>query len=331
MTRRIIRRTVLLIVVLLVGLMGAAQAEESWVTDPKTGAKIGWVHELYTLTAASWTGPVVDGKAEGAGTLYVTLRGLDNKDYKVQIQGEMLGGKLHGKVSAKTNDGDTFEGMYVNGQAEGKGVYKFADRGRIYDGEFRNNRPDGIGVYKDLNGKVIYEGQWVEGNPASRPPLDKVLGVAWGAGEEEAKKAMLARPRTTLRNTVKNGPLTEQQYYGPFNDQEQWILFRFYEGKMYGVLVVQQFAENQLDLMMERFENYRKGLGERYGFADIEKGKYMDAKQAWIWYGKYAIVLTTQRLTTTTPPSFVLQLFYLDAPTYYKAEGKAAAAGKSDF
>jgi hypothetical protein len=329
--KRVVGRTVLLLAILFVFMTGISQAGESWVTDPKTGTQIGWVHDLFTLTAASWSGPAVDGKAEGKGTLVVTLRGMDNKDYKGQLQAEMVGGKLHGKVSGKFADGDTLDFTYVNGMAEGKGVYTYAERGRIYEGELRNSKPDGFGVYKDLNGKVIYEGQWIEGNPATRPPLDKVLGVAWGASEAEVKKVLEARPKTTLRNTVKYGPITEQQYWGPFGGQEQWILVRFAEGKLYAFMMVQQFTDDKIDLMMERFETARRGLSERYGFADIEKGKYLDAKMAWVWYGKYAVILAPERLATTTPPSFVLRLYYFDAPVLYRVEAQPAASGKSDY
>jgi|GEM_PF-5179324 len=82
----------------------------------------------------------------------------------------MQAGKLHGKVSQKWSNGDTFAGTYVNGVVEGHGVYRFAERsGRIYDGEFKNNKPDGYGIYKEDNGKVVYEGQWINGNPEPRP------------------------------------------------------------------------------------------------------------------------------------------------------------------
>lgn len=330
MSRTMIGRTIFFSVLLLFSLTGAGQAGESWVTDSKTGAQVGWIHDNYTMTAASWSGPIVDGKAEGKGILLATLKAIDNKEYKGQIQAEMVGGKLDGKVSLKLSDGDTFEGTCVKGVAEGKGIYRFADRSRIYEGEYKNNRPDGYGVYKDFSGKVVYEGQWVEGNPATRPVLDKVLGVAWRNSEDEVKKVMLARPKTALRDTVKNGSITEQQYWGPFNDQEQWIMFRFFEGKMYIVGVVQQFGEDRLDLLMERFDASKKGLNERYGHPDIENGKYLDAKLAWTWYGKYAVVMSAERMTTTNPPSFILRLVYMDVPIYYKVEGKATS-NQSDF
>ena len=79
MFRKALAQTTIILTLLLFILPGAAQAGESWVNDPKTGAKIGFIHEFYTLSAASWTGAVVDGKAEGKGILSYTLLGVDNK------------------------------------------------------------------------------------------------------------------------------------------------------------------------------------------------------------------------------------------------------------
>ena len=332
MLRKAILRTAAVLIILLVNLSGAGQAAESWVSDPKTGAKIGFIHEFYSITAGNWSGLVVDGKAEGKGTLSLTLLGLDNKQYVGQAEGDMTAGLFNGHVTMKFTDGDTFDGTFVNGFIEGKGTYYFADRNRIYSGEYKNNMPEGYGVYKEASGKVVYEGQWIDGNPATRPMLDKVLGIPWGATEEEVKKAILARPRTSLRGTAKvNAHITEHQYWGPFNEIDQWILFRFYDGKMYLAGMVQQFADNKLDLLMERYDMARKGLMERYGPADIEKGKYIDAKLAWAWSGKYAAVLSAERMATTTPPSFILRLAYFEGKTYYKAEAGTASSGHSEY
>ena len=332
MFRKALAQTTIILTLLLFILPGAAQAGESWVNDPKTGAKIGFIHEFYTLSAASWTGAVVDGKAEGKGILSYTLLGVDNKRYNGQGEVEMASGLLHGHVTVQFNDGDTFDGMYVHGLIEGKGTYFFAERNRIYAGEYKNNLPDGYGIYKEANGKVVYEGQWLNGNPATRPLLDKVLGVAWGASEEETKKTILARPKTSFRGSTKvDAHVTEQQYWGPFNGTDQWILFRFYDGKMYMAGMVQQFPDNQLDLLMERYDTARKGLMERYGNADIEKGKYVDAKLAWTWSGKYAAILSAERLSTTTPPSFILRLVYFEGPTFYKVEGATSTTNTNEY
>ncbi len=328
-----IRCRILLLTITLVLLVfsGAAQAEESWVVDGKSGAKIGWANEYGKLLSATWSGPVVDGKAEGTGSLQVTIRFIDGKKYTGRIEGSMLGGKLHGKVTQKWSNGDTFDGSYVDGKIEGKGTYFYAERGgRIYEGEFRNDRPEGFGIYKTSNGKVIYEGQWVNGTPETRPPLDKVLGLAWGVSQDVVKKAMLERPKTSLINTVqRENQVVEQQYWGPFNGREQWILFRFFEGKMYMALMGQTLPEDKLEQVMETFEQARKGLAERYGPADSETGKYLDSSNHWYWGGDRprTVYLSIVRDGQTKPVTFVVRLIYLDVLTYAKAEVKDSEAG----
>ena len=177
MWNRLIQIT-LLLVLLLLCLPAVSQAGESWTSDPVTGAKVGFVHDFYSITAATWSGAVVDGKAQGKGQFTCTLTGIDGKKYHGQGEVEMQAGLFHGHVTFKFTDGDTFDGIYENGLATGKGTYFYADRNRIYSGEFKNNLPEGFGTYKEAGGKVIYEGQWVNGNPANRPMLDKVLGVS---------------------------------------------------------------------------------------------------------------------------------------------------------
>lgn len=319
------------VAVVILAMAQAAQATESWVTDAKTGAKVGWVSDSDTLTAASWSGPLTDGKADGAGTLLVSVRTTSGESVTGQLEAEMAAGRLHGKVRARWSNGDAFEGFYADGRMDGKGIYKWASRGgRVYQGEFRNGLYNGHGVYREASGKVLYEGQWVDGVPATRPNLDKVLGVAWGASEDEVKKAMLARPGTALRYAWKEGPRSVQQYWGPFNGRDHWLFFRFNEGRLYAVAAHFSAPEAQLDMVMERLEQTRRGMAERYGPPDDEQGKYLDAKLAWYWPGKYAIRLAVERQSAPVP-GFGMWLWYTDVPATQKAEGQKAAAAKSDY
>lgn len=318
------------LVAMLLGA-GAAQAAESWVTDPKTGTKIGWVHEVMKLTAATWSGSAADGKAEGKGTLVATV-GAGKSSQTLHIQGEMLAGLLHGKAMVKWPDGDVFEGTFVNGTAEGKGVLRYASRGgRVYEGEYKNNLAEGFGVYKEANGKVIYEGEWRAGAPATRPLPDKVLGIAWGAAEDEVKKAMLERPKTTLQWAGKEGPASVQRYWGPFNNDDQWIMAGFMDGRLFSLEIVRPVPEAKLDEAMEKFEVMRKGLTERYGPADEEKGKYLDTALSWYWPLKYAVRLKVDRAAGASPPMFWLRLTYLEFGGYLKYEEKLPAAAKGEY
>ena len=54
-----------------------------------------------------------------------------------------------------------YEGDYLNGKREGKGIYIY-NSGDIYEGEYKNDLKDGYGIYKYNNGDV-YEGNYKEG------------------------------------------------------------------------------------------------------------------------------------------------------------------------
>jgi hypothetical protein len=157
--------SLLLVAAFFIGAGSVAMAErsvgktaESWATDPKTGCQICWVSDYYTIVAATWTGPVVNGKAEGKGNLTVTTRGKDGKESQWQGEVEMKAGKLDGKGSIKLSDGDSYDGDYKAGVREGKGLYKFPN-GNTYDGDWKNNKMEGMGIYKKPDGDYS-EGEW---------------------------------------------------------------------------------------------------------------------------------------------------------------------------
>ena len=131
---------------------------DSWVADSKTGCQIGWVSGSYNVTAASWSGSSVDGKAEGKGALTVTIRNKDGKELQGQGDAEMKAGKLDGKASLKWSSGDSYDGYYKSGRCEGKGVYKFPN-GDTYDGDWKNGKMEGTGIYKKPDGGYS-KGEW---------------------------------------------------------------------------------------------------------------------------------------------------------------------------
>ena len=51
------------------------------------------------------------------------------------------------------NDGERYEGDYVNGKREGKGIYYFKN-GDKYEGDFKNGLKEGNGIYYN-NGEMI--------------------------------------------------------------------------------------------------------------------------------------------------------------------------------
>ena len=63
----------LLLLAFLVTIVGTAYAAETWVSDPKTGTRIGWSSVDWVITTGSWTGPAANGKAPSPR--FVTRRG----------------------------------------------------------------------------------------------------------------------------------------------------------------------------------------------------------------------------------------------------------------
>ncbi|MGE5606396.1 MAG: hypothetical protein ACM3YE_11995 [Bacteroidota bacterium] len=151
--------TVLLVSALLVLCIAPALAAESWTVDAKTGCRICLISSSYTLAAASWSGAVVDGKAEGKGKLTLTLRDKDGKEITGKASAEMKQGKLDGNVKLQWSNGESYEGSFREGKMDGRGILKFSN-GNSYEGDFKEGKKDGKGIYKLKNGEV-YEGDFV--------------------------------------------------------------------------------------------------------------------------------------------------------------------------
>ena len=50
-----------------------------------------------------------------------------------------------GKAQVQYPNGDVYEGNFINGVREGKGIMTYAEQGTKYDGEWKNNLKEGIG------------------------------------------------------------------------------------------------------------------------------------------------------------------------------------------
>jgi len=184
------KQTVFAVIIsMMVAAAGAAAASSgnvSWAADPRTNCQVGYVSDEYTLTAASWTGPEVNGKAQGKGVVNMTIRSKDGKE-QIAIQGEaeMVAGFVDGKVSlSKSKNGAfelTFEGTYNAAAMEAKGVMKRAN-GDTYDGEWKADSPEGKGIARLSNGSS-YEGSWKAGKPHGYGVARNSAGKVEYAGE----------------------------------------------------------------------------------------------------------------------------------------------------
>ena len=357
----------------------ALAAVEAWTTDPATGSKIGVVFftDGLTLVSANWTGPTVGGMAEGQGKLQFIYKDKSGTETKVQADAEMKAGKLNGHVSIKWSDGDSFEGNYREGLREGKGIYKYTDGsiydgewktgkqdgrgvykladGRVYDGEWKDGKQDGYGVGKDATGKVIYDGQWKNGEPVKDGQAvgsssggalkaDKVLGIPWGATDEQARSIMKQRPKTDNFSYLNGKDAFDRwhYYYGPYADfPDAWIYVHFYQDKMWMVQISWPLKENEV---LDRFNIVKQGLTARYGAPMVEKGKYLDYYGLWDLGGEgrgYTVTLMIKQNvikiaaadpSTATHPFRVFITYYNQSVAdLFNQTAKPGGSGSKDY
>ena len=147
-----------------------AEPCEVWSEFPK---------ENETVT---WSGPCVDGKAEGQGEevwRYLIFweweertfsggmkggkrhgHGVAAWPYGERYEGEFWNGKYHGRGVLLLADGAKYEGEFWSGEFHGRGVLLLAD-GDSYEGEFWHDKPNGEGT-ASIGGDV-YRGKWTYG------------------------------------------------------------------------------------------------------------------------------------------------------------------------
>lgn len=159
-----------------VGSRAANKLGPGWVVDPATGCHAR-AEGAPPQVSMSWTGPCVNGRAQGTGKLSWFLGGQLRDTY----DGEYRDGMMNGRGTLASVDGGRYEGQFRNDRPEGRGVRSWSD-GTRYDGEFKAGEPDGMGTYwGPVEGKPgewhAYKGQWRQGCFAS-PPYFAAIGSA---------------------------------------------------------------------------------------------------------------------------------------------------------
>ncbi len=172
------------------GTVSALAALEKWTADPATGSKICimfWDDSEDALAAARWSGPAMDGKAEGRGTLQYVTRGKDGRETTAQGEAAMKAGKLDGKASLRWSDGTTYDGYYKEGLKDGKGIGRWPD-GRVYEGDYKAGLPDGQGVLREADGRVFageFKNGWPDGKVLLRWPNGATYEGDYRQGQRE--------------------------------------------------------------------------------------------------------------------------------------------------
>lgn len=107
-----------------------------------------------------WSGDFADGKASGRGTEVFRYRS-DAVWKEERYVGEMQGGKLNSEGTLVYDNGDRYDGSFVDSRRVGRAIYIHANGDR-YEGDFKDDRRTGNGMFAYHNGGR-YEGDFVNG------------------------------------------------------------------------------------------------------------------------------------------------------------------------
>lgn len=66
-----------------------------------------------------------------------------------------------GKGKATYPNGDTYEGVYLNGMKNGEGTYIYNEQKTVYCGNWKDGKKDGKGKFKFSDGS-LYQGFWLD-------------------------------------------------------------------------------------------------------------------------------------------------------------------------
>lgn len=99
------------------------------------------------------TNKLTDNYYEG----YVEYNSPDGWSY----QGEWVHDVIEGKGSLQYANGDSYTGIFVNGEKSGEGTYYFSD-GSVYEGTWEHDMWNGVGTFTSIHG-FSYKGDFKEG------------------------------------------------------------------------------------------------------------------------------------------------------------------------
>jgi len=101
-----------------------------------------------------YAGEAVNGKPHGSGVSAFT-----GAFSGVVYEGDFVSGWREGKGVQQHPDADVYEGEWKEDKREGRGVNRWSD-GRVYEGDWKNGMPHGHGVERDSAGNVTHKGRW---------------------------------------------------------------------------------------------------------------------------------------------------------------------------
>merc|ERR1712038_1237143 len=127
----------------------------------------GWTWGVITIVQAkiryeegSYEGEVNQGKVpEGAG---VFSYWGDDEHGRMSYDGDWSNKAAHGYGVMRWQNGDRYEGDWVEGMRQGRGKYTCKASGGQYEGDYRGDKKEGTGRYVWSNGDW-YQGEWAAG------------------------------------------------------------------------------------------------------------------------------------------------------------------------
>lgn len=126
-----------------------------YVGQTRDGLMHGYGTRYWDYDDKKWEGDWVEGEA--CGHVVVTFGDF------VVFEGTMEHGLPNGQgVYTDMNNGQRYEGNFVDFQRDGEGILYTEDGDKIYEGEWKNNKYNGYGQFF-LRGQCRYEGNWENG------------------------------------------------------------------------------------------------------------------------------------------------------------------------
>ncbi len=139
-----------------------------WIVERNGNCKF-FTELNYENRSFEWSGDCLDGFIHGYGKLKL----FENNIKYYVFEGSLSKGRIegYGKLII-LSDGDTYEGNYVNGKANGLGHF-YNDDGDHYEGHFKNGLRSGKGTYwySPESELFKYEGEWEAGREHGKGTL----------------------------------------------------------------------------------------------------------------------------------------------------------------
>ena len=125
----------------------------AWVVDARSGCQV-WNPNPQLDEAVTWSGPCIDGRAEGVGSVQWLKAGTPSET----DEGEWRDGRQVNKGKQSWATG-RYEGELADGEPNGHGILIVQEL--RYEGNFRNGKPNGVGTLTAGSGSV--QGTWKDG------------------------------------------------------------------------------------------------------------------------------------------------------------------------